>query len=46
MRRVGYSDVSGRLYQGMRHEILNETDRQKVWDDVVATTDKIVEEMS
>lgn len=46
MRRVGYSDVSGRLYQGMRHEILNETDRQKVWDDVVATTDKTVEGMA
>ena len=46
MRRVGYSDVSGRLYPGMRHEILNETDRQKVWDDVVATTDIIVEGMA
>ena len=31
----GYTDVSGRLYPGMRHEILNETDRMKVWNDIL-----------
>ena len=36
MRRVGYRHVDLKLYPGMRHEILNETDRQQVWDDVLA----------
>lgn len=31
----GYSDVSGRLYPGMRHEVLNETDRLTVWNDIL-----------
>ncbi len=31
----GYSDVSGRLYPAMRHEVLNETDRMTVWNDVL-----------
>lgn len=35
MRKVGYEDVNSRLYPGMRHEILNETDRQTVWNDVL-----------
>ena len=33
MRRAGYLDVKGKLYPGMRHEILNEKER-KVWHDV------------
>lgn len=33
----GYKDVSGRLYPGMRHEILNETDRATVWEDLLNT---------
>ena len=36
MRKVGYRQVDLKLYPGMRHEILNETDRQQVWDDVLA----------
>ena len=35
MRRVGYKSVDVRLYPGMRHEILNETDRLTVWNDVL-----------
>ena len=35
MRRVGYRHVDVKLYPGMRHEILNETDRQTVWNDVL-----------
>ena len=34
MRRAGYLDVKGKLYQGMRHEILNEKDHEKVWKDI------------
>ena len=35
MRRAGYLDVKGKLYRGMRHEILNEKGKEKVWHDVV-----------
>ena len=31
--------VTSRLYEGMRHEILNETDRMTVWNDVLDTLD-------
>lgn len=34
--RVGYECVTSRLYPGMRHEILNETDRMTVWSDVLS----------
>lgn len=34
MRRAGYLDVKGKLYPGMRHEILNETDKKKVYRDI------------
>lgn len=37
MRKVGYSDVTLKVYDGMRHEILNESGKQQVWDDVLAT---------
>lgn len=32
---LGYTDVSGRLYAGMRHEVLNETEKLKVWNDLL-----------
>lgn len=32
---IGYTDVSGKLYPGMRHETLNETDRMIVWQDIL-----------
>lgn len=35
LRKVGYKDVKSKLYPGMRHEILNEKDKQLVWNDVV-----------
>lgn len=34
-RSAGYSNVSSRLYKGMRHEILNETDKDIVWNDIL-----------
>ena len=36
MRKVGYQTVTGKLYEGMRHEIHNEVDRQTVYNDVLA----------
>ncbi|MCR4859907.1 MAG: lysophospholipase [Bacteroidales bacterium] len=35
MRRIGYGQVDVRLYPGMRHEILNETDHLTVWNDIL-----------
>lgn len=34
MRRAGYRDVKGKLYRGMRHEILNEKNREQVYRDI------------
>ncbi len=34
MRLAGYRNVKGKLYPGMRHEILNERDKRKVFSDV------------
>lgn len=35
MRNRGYRDVKSKLYPGMRHEILNEKDKQIVWEDII-----------
>lgn len=35
MRSAGYLDVKGKLYPGMRHEILNEKNKEKVYRDIV-----------
>ena len=32
--RAGYKDVKGKLYPGMRHEILNEIGREQVYHDI------------
>ena len=34
LQLAGYEDVTYRIYEGMRHEILNETDKQRVFDDI------------
>lgn len=36
MRIAGYYNVRGKLYPGMRHEILNETENRKVFHDIEA----------
>lgn len=36
MRKLGYRNTDLLLYPGMRHEILNETGRMQVWEDVLA----------
>ena len=35
MEDLGYKNVTHRLYTGMRHEILNETDKFQVWNDII-----------
>ena len=37
LRKAGYTHVSVKLYPGMRHEILNETGKAEVWNDVLHT---------
>ena len=34
MRSAGYLDVKGKLYPGMRHEILNEKEKERVYHDL------------
>ena len=36
LRKVGYESVSGKLYEGMRHELLNEIGKEEVFADVLA----------
>ena len=36
MTELGYRKVTGQLYEGLRHEILNELGREKVHEDVLA----------
>ena len=36
MRDHGYRNVSVRTYPGMRHEVHNETGKEKVWNDILA----------
>ena len=40
VRKNGYRHVSGNLYKGMRHEILNETNRELVWTDMKTLFDQ------
>ena len=40
MKDVGYKQVESRLYEGMRHEIYSETDKQKVLDDLLQFIEK------
>ena len=46
MKRVGYANTDLKLYDGMRHEILNETGKMDVWNYIldrlaVGTTDNL-----
>lgn len=40
MHRVGYTHIERKLYPNMRHEILNETNKQQVWDDILDTLNR------
>ncbi|GAA6525918.1 alpha/beta hydrolase [Intrasporangium sp. DVR] len=44
--RVGVRDVTMRLYPGARHELLNETNRDEVMDDIVGWLDERVDTRS
>lgn len=40
---VGYCNVSGHLYSGMRHEILNEPGRKTVYQDISSFLDRCIQ---
>lgn len=35
LKKVGYSNVKGKLYKGLRHEILNEKNKQEIYNDII-----------
>lgn len=35
LKKIGYTNVQGKLYQGMRHEILNEDIKEEVYEHIV-----------
>lgn len=37
MRNLGYTDVKAKTYKGLRHEILNETGKEAIWEDILDT---------
>ena len=41
MKEAGYRNVQARTYPGMRHEILNETGKEEVWNDILAFCKRI-----
>lgn len=36
LRKLGYTNVSGKLYEGFRHEILNEKNNKEVYEDIIS----------
>lgn len=45
MRRAGYKKTKGKLYPGMRHEILNEKEKIRVYKDVWRYMEKQLDDM-
>lgn len=45
MEKVGYKHVTSCLYQGMRHEILNETGKEQVYADVEKFCNEIIKKL-
>ena len=41
MKEAGYRNVQAKTYPGMRHEILNETGKEEVWNDILAFCKRI-----
>lgn len=43
LKKSGHSDVALHVYDNCRHEILNESNKEKVYDDILEWADKIIE---
>jgi alpha-beta hydrolase superfamily lysophospholipase len=35
LAKLGYTNVTAAIFSDMRHEILNELDKELVWDDII-----------
>jgi alpha-beta hydrolase superfamily lysophospholipase len=42
-QKAGMTDFEFHVYEGMRHEILNEKDKQRVYDDILAWLKKRIQ---
>lgn len=40
LRKIGYKNVKNKLYDGLRHEILNEENKEEIYGDIL----KFIEE--
>lgn len=36
LKKIGYTNIQAKLYEKMRHEILNECEKEIVWNDVIS----------
>ena len=41
LEKQGYQNISGTLYENMRHEILNEVQNEMVYNDILIWIDKL-----
>lgn len=41
MKSIGYTDITSKTYEGMRHEILNEIRKETVWNDILGVLQAI-----
>ena len=35
LKNIGYTNVNGKLYKNLRHEILNEKNKQEIYNDII-----------
>lgn len=40
LKQVGYENVTGKIYPGMRHEILNEKGKEEVYENILRYLEK------
>lgn len=40
LKKIGYKDIENVVYEGMKHEVLNETEHQKVYEDILEFFEK------
>lgn len=43
LKNLGYKDIKSKTYKDMKHEILNETEKEKVYEDILRFFDENVE---
>lgn len=46
LKKTGHAGVTLKLYEGARHEILNEINRKEIYDDIIGWIDSVVEKLT